>query len=121
MKRTQLRVAVGFATLFALVTAGGINTFAQDTAARQKSAREAALAYAQVHNAALVHKQGAGDDLLKVAAFPFFAGRVDGLLRGGPPNWIRPVVFKKDEELRKHFSQWQGVLGPGRLPVEVQG
>jgi hypothetical protein len=42
-------------------------------------------------------------------------------LRGGPPSWIQPVVFKKDEELRKHVSQWQGVLGPEALPVEVKG
>jgi hypothetical protein len=109
------------ATLLALVTAGPVGIFGQGTAAREKSARQAAAAYAKAHNAAIAKRKGAVDDLRKAGAFPFFSGRVEGLLRGGPPSWKYPVVFKDGEELRAHFARWHGVLGPGPLGEKVGG
>jgi hypothetical protein len=119
MRGAGLRAAVGFSTLFALVVAGRAGPPGREAAARETSARRAALAYARAHNAARAKTKGAADDLRKLAAFPFFSGRVDGLLRGGPPSWKAPVVFKDGEGLRSHFDRWQGVLGPGPLGEKV--
>ena len=130
MRKAHLRLTVHVATLFALVAAGPVVGFAQDKAvpqkaARQKAAQEVAIAYAKAYNAAVaragLQKKGSVDDVLKVAAVPFFPGQINNLQGSVHPAWISPVVFKGEDELRKHFAPRLGYPRPPLpLPVAVQ-
>ena len=131
MRRAYLRLTATVAALFALVAAGAVTSLAHDSAgrqkaAREKAAREAAVAYAKAYNAAValagLQKKGSVDDVLKVAAVPFFPGQVTNLQGSGPPTWISPVIFKKDDEVRKHLAPRLGFPHrPTSLPVEFRG
>jgi hypothetical protein len=95
MDSTQLRLAVGFST-FVVLCASHVSGFAQDTDARKKAAREAAVTYARAYNL----KTGRAAAAMKVAAAPFFPGVVS-FGGSGPRVPVAAPVFKEEKELRK--------------------
>ena len=106
MSSAPLRFAVGFGTFFALF-AGPVAGFAQDTDAREKSAREAAVAYAKAYN----RKTDRAAAVMKGAAVPFFPGAFD-FGGSGPQVPLSAHLLLEDKDLRK----W---LDAGRHEVEI--
>jgi hypothetical protein len=95
MYSAQLRCTVG-ASVFLTLFVGQVASFAQDTSAREKAARQAAVAYARACN--LETDRAAA--VLKVAAVPFFPGEVY-IGGSGPQIPISMPIFKDGEELSK--------------------
>src|SRR5262249_15768276 len=85
-----------FLTLFASQGA----SFAQDASAREKAAREAAIAYAKAYNVKADRAAG----VMKIAAVPFFAGGLDVGGRG-PRIPIHPQLFQEDQALRQWLAK----------------
>jgi hypothetical protein len=106
MNSAQLRLAVGFSTSLALF-AGHVSGFAQETGAREKAAREAAVAYAKAYNL----KTNRAAAVMKIAAVPFFPGEFH-FGGSGPRVPLYAHLFKEDQDFRK----W---LDAGRHEVEL--
>ena len=99
---TQLRFTVGLSVFLTLFASQGA-TFAQDASAREKAAREAAIAYAKACNL----KTNRAAEAMKIAAVPFFTG---GFYRA-PTSFdgaAHAYVLEKDEDLRKWFDNDRG-------------
>ena len=99
---TQLRFIVGLSVFLALFASQGA-TFAQNASAREKAAREAAIAYAKACNL----KTNRAAEAMKIAAVPFFSG---GFYRA-PTSFdgaAHAYVLEKDEDLRKWFDNDRG-------------
>ena len=115
MCRARLWSAIGFVTALALF-ARPSTAFGQDAATRQKSAQEAAVAYAKAYNLST----GRSEEVLKVAATPFFPGSVS-YGGSGPRIPISAPVLKDVEELSRWLNP--GVVYPARedrLALEVR-
>jgi hypothetical protein len=99
MSCTQLRFTVGLCVFLTVFASQGAS-FAQDASAREKAAREAAIAYAKAYNA----KADRATGVMKIAAVPFFAGGFD-IGGSGPRIPIHAQLFKKDQDLRQWFEK----------------
>ena len=96
---TELRFAVGLSAFLALFASQGAS-FAQDASAREKAAREAAIAYAKAYNV----KENRVAGVMKIAAVPFFAGGFD-IGGSGPHIPIHAQLFKEDHALRQWLEK----------------
>ena len=103
MYYAQFRSTVGVSAFLALFASHDAS-FAQDAGAREKAAREAAVAYAKACNL----KTNRAAEAIKIAAVPFFTGD----FYRAPTSFIDGAgvayVLEKDEDLRKWFDNDRG-------------
>ena len=112
MYYAQFRSTVGVSAFLALFASHDAS-FAQDASAREKAAREAAVAYAKACNL----KTNRAAEAIKIAAVPFFTGD----FYRAPTSFIDGAgvayVLEKDEDLRKWFDNDRGF--EPKLSLEV--
>jgi hypothetical protein len=99
MYAVQVRLIVGWATFLSMTAAPSV-VFAQDMGAREKAAREAAVAYAKACNL----KTNRAAAAMKVAAVPFFPGGFYFPLSGPGSGKLQAWLYKEDRELQKYFD-----------------
>jgi hypothetical protein len=97
MYAVHIRLIVGSAT-FLSITAAAVVVFAQDMGAREKAARQAAVAYAKACNL----KTNRAAAAMKIAGVPFFPGGF--YLSASGSAKLHAWLFKEDQELHKYFD-----------------